>query len=155
MPRRFYATSTVAEGSAHSGDYGMPDRLLIDTNIAIYLAKGHRNLQLYRTVLEGNILALGFVNAAELLLAARRARNPEDTLAYWRERLPHYVVLFPDLEACDIWASIAAQCYAKGSPRQDNDLWTAALALRYGLPLVTHNRKHFEDIEGLTLISRS
>jgi tRNA(fMet)-specific endonuclease VapC len=133
----------------------MPDRLLVDTNIAIYLAKGHRNLQPYRTVLEGNILALGFVNAAELLLTARRAHNPEDTLAYWRERLPHYVVLFPDLETCEIWADIAARCYAKGRPRQDNDLWTAALALRYGLPLVTHNRKHFEDIEGLTIISRA
>ena len=131
----------------------MPERLLIDTNIAIYLAKEHRNLQPYRPILEGNILALGFVNAAELLLTARRASNPADTLAYWRERLPHYIVLFPDLEACAIWASIAAECYARGRPRQDNDLWTAALALRYQLPLVTHNRKHFEDIGGLTLIS--
>jgi len=133
----------------------MPERLLIDTNIAIYLAKEHRNLELYRSVLEGNILALGFVNAAELLLTARRATHPEAALAYWREHLPHYVVLIPDLEACDIWARVAAQCYAKGRRRQDNDPWTAALAIRYGLPLVTHNRKHFEDIEGLTLISHS
>jgi tRNA(fMet)-specific endonuclease VapC len=131
----------------------MPERRLIDTNIAIYVAKGHRNLQLYRGDLEGNILVLSFVNAAELLLPARRASNPADTLAYWREHLPNYVVLFPDLQACEIWASITAQCYRKGRPRQDNDLWTAAIALRYGLPLVTHNRKHFEDIEGLILIS--
>jgi tRNA(fMet)-specific endonuclease VapC len=133
----------------------MSDRLLIDTNIAIYLAKGHPIAERYRLDLNGKILALGFVNAAEVLLAARRAGNPERTLAYWRERLPYYVVLFPDLEACDLWARITAQCYAKGRPRQDNDLWTAALALRYGLPLVTHNRKHFEDIEGLTLISHA
>jgi predicted nucleic acid-binding protein len=91
----------------------MPERHLIDTNIAIYLAKEHRNLQPYRAELEGNILALGFVNAAELLLTARRATHPEAALDYWREHLPHYVILIPDLEACDIWARVAAQCYAK------------------------------------------
>jgi len=131
----------------------MPDRLLVDTNIAIYVAKGHRILQLYQSDLEDNILALSFVNAAELLLTARRTSNPAETLAYWRERLPHYIVLYPDLDACDIWARITAPCRVAGRPRQDNDLWTAAIALRYGLPLVTHNKRHFEDIEGLTLIS--
>jgi tRNA(fMet)-specific endonuclease VapC len=98
---------------------------------------------------------LSFANAAELLLTARRSNNAVAALAYWRERLPHYVVLFPDLEACDIWATIKAECYAKGRPRQDNDLWTAALAIRHQIPLVTHNRKHFDDISGLSLISHA
>jgi predicted nucleic acid-binding protein len=35
------------------------------------------------------------------------------------------------------------------------DAWVAAVALRHGMPLVTHNRKHFEDIPDLTLISES
>lgn len=132
-----------------------PERVLVDTNIAIYLAKGHPILEPYRADLENRVLALSFVTAGELLLTARRSGNPTRVLAYWRERLPYYVVLFPDLETCDIWASITASCYAAGSPRGDNDLWTAALALRYGLPLVTHNRKHFEGIEALTLISHT
>jgi tRNA(fMet)-specific endonuclease VapC len=33
------------------------------------------------------------------------------------------------------------------------DAWAAAVALRHGLPLVTHNRKHFEPVPGLTIIS--
>jgi hypothetical protein len=30
--------------------------------------------------------------------------------------------------------------------------WIAACAVRYGIPLVTHNRRHFEGIPGLEMI---
>lgn len=33
------------------------------------------------------------------------------------------------------------------------DAWIAATALLYGVPLVTHNRKDFEGIDGLVVIS--
>ena len=35
------------------------------------------------------------------------------------------------------------------------DAWIAATALRHGLPLVTHNRRHFESIPALRVISES
>lgn len=43
----------------------------------------------------------------------------------------------------------------KGRPVAPSDAWIAAVALRHGLPLVTHNRRHFEQLAGLTLISES
>ncbi len=131
----------------------MPGRVLVDTNIAIYLATNKPVIASYQVHLQGNVLALSFASAAELLLTARRASNPSRTLEYWRGKLPYYVVLFPDLEMCDIWASITADSYRRGRPKQDNDLWIAATALRHDLPLVTHNRKDFDDIPGLTVIS--
>ncbi len=133
----------------------MPGRVLVDTNIAIYLATNRPIVASYQRHLEGSVLALSFASAAELLLTARRAARPERTLEYWRERLPYYVVLFPDLEMCDLWARITVDCYRRGRPRQDNDLWIAATALRYELPLVTHNRRDFEDVPGLTVISEA
>lgn len=133
----------------------MPGRVLVDTNIAIYLATNRPIVASYQRHLRGNVLALSFASTAELLLTARRATRPEQTLEYWRERLPYYVVLFPDLEMCDLWARITADCYRRGRPRQDNDLWIAATALRYELPLVTHNRRDFEDIPSLTVISEA
>ena len=33
--------------------------------------------------------------------------------------------------------------------------WIAATALRHGIPIVTHNRQHFEGISGLTVISEA
>ena len=133
----------------------MARHLLVDTNIAIYFAANKPVIAAYRAHLEGNVLALSFASAGELLLTDRKARNPGQTLEYWREKLPYYVVLFPDLEMCDIWARITADCYRRGRTRQDNDLWIAATALRYDLPLVTHNRRDFEDIPGLTIISEA
>jgi hypothetical protein len=45
----------------------------------------------------------------------------------------------------------------EGSKKQakamDNDLWIAACALRHSVPLISNNRKHFEKISGLQLIS--
>ena len=34
-----------------------------------------------------------------------------------------------------------------------NDAWIAACALRHGVPLVTHNAKHFQNIEDLEIIT--
>jgi tRNA(fMet)-specific endonuclease VapC len=128
-------------------------QVLLDTNIAIYLATGHTYGRPYYADLEDKLRAISFITAAELLFTARKSAQPERKLAYWREHLPRYIILFPDLQTCDIWADIAAKCHAKGAPRQDNDLWVAATALRYNLPLVTHNRRDFDDIAGLTIIS--
>jgi hypothetical protein len=46
---------------------------------------------------------------------------------------------------------------ADGSDRTiaANDKWIAACALRHAIPLVSNNRKHFENIPGLTLISET
>lgn len=33
----------------------------------------------------------------------------------------------------------------------DNDVWIAATALAYGLPLVSRNARHFSRVPGLTL----
>ena len=33
----------------------------------------------------------------------------------------------------------------------DNDIWIAATALEFGLPLVSNNQKHFARIAGLKL----
>jgi len=99
----------------------VPGRILLDTNVAIYLATGHTIASRYLPHIEGQVPAL----------------------------------LFPDLDTCEIWARITAACHRRGRPRQDNDLWIAATALRYQLPLLTHNRRDFADIPGLTVISEA
>jgi tRNA(fMet)-specific endonuclease VapC len=133
----------------------VPGRVLLDTNIAIYLATGHSNAIRYLRHLENQIPALSFATAAELLYTSRRAREPERVFSFWLSRFPSYAILFPDLDMCAIWADITAECHRRGRPRQDNDLWIAATALRYHLPLITHNRRDFVDIPRLVVISEA
>jgi predicted nucleic acid-binding protein len=43
----------------------------------------------------------------------------------------------------------------KGHTMAPGDAWDAALALRHGLPLGTHNHRHFKAVAGLTVISEA
>jgi tRNA(fMet)-specific endonuclease VapC len=49
------------------------------------------------------------------------------------------------------YASICAKLARDGKRMRDNDIWTAAIAMEFGLPLYAHD-KHFEWIEGLTYV---
>jgi tRNA(fMet)-specific endonuclease VapC len=57
-----------------------------------------------------------------------------------------------DDETCRTWAKITT---IPGRPMSHPDAWIAATAVRHRVPLVTHNRKHFEHIPGLALISEA
>jgi predicted nucleic acid-binding protein len=69
--------------------------------------------------------------------------------------LEKYVVLPFDIALCRLWGQIRAECRAKGHPISPQDAWIAATALRYGLPLVTHNPKDFAPVDGLEVIAES
>lgn len=63
------------------------------------------------------------------------------------------MVIVPyDYEVCETYGRIRA-ALSKGRTISDNDLWIAACAMRHSIPLVTHNRRHFDDIKGLIVIS--
>lgn len=54
---------------------------------------------------------------------------------------------------CTRCAQIRVQAKQKGFVLDPADAWIAATALTLGISLVTHNKKHFDFLEGLTLIS--
>jgi predicted nucleic acid-binding protein len=41
----------------------------------------------------------------------------------------------------------------KGESVADNDLWMASCVVRHSIPLVSNNRKHFDKVPDLNLIS--
>ena len=66
-----------------------------------------------------------------------------------------FSVVYADEKLCEIWAEIKSDAYRKGRPIETADAWVAAVALMFDVPLVTHNRKHFENVESLKIISES
>ncbi|MBM3500380.1 MAG: type II toxin-antitoxin system VapC family toxin [Armatimonadetes bacterium] len=126
-------------------------RVLLGANVLICLAKRTERGRRYDQHLQGAVPVVPFA-AAEALLNARRTRNRTLTERYWRARFDRSAALLPDAETCAIWAELAATTRAAGRPYQDNDLWIAARALQHDLPLMTHNARHFERLQGLRLI---
>jgi tRNA(fMet)-specific endonuclease VapC len=60
-----------------------------------------------------------------------------------------------DMTRCQTYADLNAQLLKAGRPASDNDLWIAATAIRHSIPLISHNRKHYDEIPGLVLISET
>lgn len=130
----------------------MASRVVIDTNVAIYLTRNNDRSRRYRSIIEGKVLAISFITVAELDLTGRKSANPKATKQFWKEKMAQLAILWPDEETCRIWAEITSNLKA-GIARQDNDLWIAASAIRYDLPLVSHNSKDFSGIPKLNLLT--
>jgi tRNA(fMet)-specific endonuclease VapC len=60
-----------------------------------------------------------------------------------------------DWAICQKYGELKAGLQEAGKPVANNDLWIAACAVRHSIPLVSHNRAHFENISGLVLISEA
>ena len=65
---------------------------------------------------------------------------------------PRVHVLTIDEETADFYATIVLALKRAGTPIPTNDIWIAALAQRYGLPVYTKDA-HFEAVPGLVLVT--
>jgi tRNA(fMet)-specific endonuclease VapC len=82
-------------------------------------------------------------------LGQKRRSEFEDYLA------KNYGVIYADDNLCEMWAQIKSAAHKKGRPLDTSDAWVAAVALLFDIPLVTHNRRHFENVKDLKIISES
>lgn len=127
--------------------------MLLDTNVFSYFGKaGDSRAALYRPHVDRKLAALSFVSVGELLYGASKDNWAKPKLEKLKARLKSMVIVPYDYEVCETYGRIKA-ALPKGRTIADNDLWIAACAVRHSVPLVTHNRKHFDDIKGLIVIS--
>jgi predicted nucleic acid-binding protein len=104
-----------------------------------------------RARLTPELLAVSVVTVAELKRGAIAARWSDRRVQEIDERLKDYVVLTLDRSVAESWAQMRVRCDRLGRRKNDNDLWIAATAKRYGLPLATLDRDQ-QDIPGLHVI---
>lgn len=105
--------------------------------------------------LDGKAWAVSFATAGEVTMHAKRSGKPGAERALARITIGQILHLGCDAEVSRKWGELAASGVSRtqdGRVRHTNDLWTAAVALRYGLPLATNNRSDFEGIPGLRLL---
>ena len=65
--------------------------------------------------------------------------------------LQNYNILAPDVKTGELYGSIKTVLKNKGKPIPENDIWIAAIAIQFNLPLFTSD-KHFKEIDNIILI---
>ena len=128
------------------------DTVLVDTDVFSFIHKQDTRAELYRRHLDGKRLALSFMTVAELYRWTLERQWGKKKINELRGKLTRYVIIPYDDETAWKYAQIRS---IAGRPVELGDAWIAAAALRHGIPLVTHNQKHFEFIHGLAVISES
>lgn len=127
--------------------------VVVDSDVISFLFKRDFRAELYRPHLTGKILVISFMTVAELDLWALQRGWGETRRARMEEQLRNFVVYPFHRALCLKWAEVSDGARRKGRPISCADAWIAATALLHDIPLVSHNREHFSDIQGLILIS--
>ncbi len=129
--------------------------LLVDTDVISFTFKKDSRSVLYESHLQGNLLIISFMTLAELKFWTLKNNWGEKRKSNFAEFLKNYLVIYPDEKLCEVWAQIKSDAHKYGHPIETADAWVAAVALLFDVPLVTNNRRHFENITNLKIISES
>ena len=125
--------------------------IVLDTDVASALQAGALAAA-ERDLIEGKTLATTFVTVAEFYKGAYKRGWGERRIREYERWLRRLVVLPYDAGVAREWGRISSDGEAIGRPIAPNDAWIAACCRRHDVPLMTHNRRHFESISNLTLV---
>lgn len=128
-------------------------RYLVDTDWVIDNLHGRQPVVDLLSELSEDGLGLSVVSLAELYEGVFHSTEPQSEARGLREFLPSVEILSLDDEVCRIFGRERGCLRASGSLIGDLDLLIGCTALRYGLTLLSNNRRHFERIQGLNIIS--
>jgi tRNA(fMet)-specific endonuclease VapC len=147
-------------GGLHRGDRGgegppAGQVALVDTDVLSLLLKDRPGADRFRPLLPTR-LAIAFVTAAELRFGAAKAGWGAKRLVQLEAALTDLLIIHTDEDLTRTYARLRAEAVRLGHPLghapNANDLWIAACAVHYRLPLVTRNVRHFEGLPGLEIV---
>jgi len=129
------------------------EAVILDTDVFSYLMKPKDTRgNAYRPYIKGKTVAVSFITVGELYHWAEKRKWSAKSRQNLEERLKAVVIVPYDAELCRTYGRVRASLPA-GLVVAANDLWIAACAIRHSIRLITNNRRHFERIPGLEVIS--
>ena len=128
-------------------------RHLVDTDWVIdYMHGVPRVVKRLDSLLPEGV-GLSIVSLAELYDGVLRSIAPQRDEERLRAFLTSVEVAPLDEPVCRIFARERGRLRAAGTPIGDFDLLISATAICHNLTLLTNNRRHFERVQGLDIIS--
>jgi tRNA(fMet)-specific endonuclease VapC len=126
----------------------MAGRFLLDTNIVIALFAADASVQAHLKA--ATEVFVPSVVLGELYYGARKSGRPGDNIKRVDDFAGASVVLACDAATATNYGQVKDGLRTKGRPIPENDIWVGALALQYGLTLVSRDT-HFNEVTGLVL----
>jgi tRNA(fMet)-specific endonuclease VapC len=116
--------------------------VLLDTTVASLLhpkKKADTRRASYEPHMQSQVLALSFQSVAELWQWAEEnnwGKRERERLALFLQK---FLVIPYDIEIAKAWAKLNVHCKKNGRRLEAGDAWIAATAIRFKLPLLTHD----------------
>jgi len=131
-------------------------KYLIDTDWVINHLKGEKRVVRKLEELAPEGMAMSVISLAEIYEGVYYSKDPAKSQQLLKEFLAHDLkVLNVDQEACKIFGRERGKLRQQNKMISDFDLLIASTCLHYNLTLLTNNRRHFDMVEGLNILSLS
>lgn len=125
----------------------MPGKILLDTNVIIAFFAGEKTVTQHFAKAE--VLVSSTV-LGELYYGAHKSAHTAANLSRINQFAAAVNVLGCDEVTAQHYGQVKDRLRMKGRPIPENDIWIAAVAQQYGLPLATRD-EHFREVDGLGL----
>lgn len=128
-------------------------KIIIDSDVLIdFLKNMPQTIEKIKELKEDNELGTTDINAFELYLGAYKSKKQEKELADVKGLLNTLFLSSTNEDSMEIAAKILSDLEKKGKPIALRDLFIGSICLTNSFKLYTRNKKHFEKIEGLSLL---
>lgn len=124
--------------------------VVLDTSVIVDYLRGDPRLRSRFT--EFPIMYVPLVVLGELHFGAQRASRRDEALAQVRDFFRTATLLIPDETTAEYYGQVKAELVRIGRPIPENDVWIAAMARQYDLPVATRDA-HFSFVPGLNIVA--
>lgn len=136
-----------------TGFPGAANPAVVDTDVVSFWRRNDTRGDPYLQAVAGHTLVISFQTVAELLRWAEQHDWGDRRRADLERYLQQFIVYPYTFSLAREWARIMTEASKAGIPMKAGDAWIAATARLAGVPLITHNRKDFQAVRGLQVIS--
>ena len=126
--------------------------IVVDTDVVSYLFKSDTRAKAFEPHLLNTPKFISFMTLAELLRWRMQSNWGSAKKEKFGRFLNDFGVIYADDLLCEVWAELTLNCQQIGKPIAVADAWVAAVALMFEVPLLTNNRRHFENVPHLTIL---
>jgi len=126
---------------------------MVETDWAVHWLRGNEQILERLSKLRKRGLGLSIISLAELYAGVHRSTDISEAREALEDFLSLVTILGVNEEICQIFGEENARLRKAGRIIEDFDLLIAATCLHHNLKLLTNNRRHFQRIEGLEIIS--